>query len=147
MAIAQMNWGRMQHPIKHPSMFEFATSLEHVYHLAEIHRGFVWRIPDNDAERQIHELGFGDTISATVSVWTTVEALRDYAFGSLHGQFLGRKETWFEQVRGPQLVIWDVEDNIRPTFKDAFEKLEVLKKNGPTEAAYGWPNRGPSSNM
>ena len=47
---------------------------------------------------------------------------------------------WFLPVEGPQLVIWDVEAEARPGFREAFERLELLRRDGPTRRAYGWPS-------
>ncbi len=139
MAIAQMNWGRMRYPITDPRMAEFAGSLQSVYRQAEDHSGFIWRIPDDEAEIQIGKLGRDQLISATVSVWKDVASLRDYTFTSLHGSFLERSSDWFQKVNGPQLVIWDVDPNERPTFEDAFSRLETLARMGDTARGYGWP--------
>ncbi len=139
MAIAQMNWGRMRFPLSDPRMVEFAEALEDVYRLAEVHSGFIWRISDCDSEEQLGALGLDDKVSATVSVWESVEALADYTFETRHGTFLKRANEWFEKVDGPQLVLWDIEHTERPTFGDAFERLENLKKHGDTSRAYGWP--------
>ena len=139
MAIAQMNWGRMRFPLSDPRMVEFADALEDVYRLAEVHHGFIWRIPDSDAEQQLSAMGHDDRTSATVSVWESVDALKDYTFQTRHGAFLKRANEWFENVCGPQLVLWNTEHADRPTFREAFERLEQLKKHGDTSVAYGWP--------
>ncbi|WP_424979498.1 DUF3291 domain-containing protein [Leisingera sp. S232] len=138
MAIAQMNWGRMHHPLDHPEMAEFNAALDRIYALAETHSGFIWRIGEAEAAAQLHELGCNSRMSATVSVWDNLESLRDYTFNSEHGLFLDRKSRWFETVEGPQLVIWTVAADARPTFREAFDRLALLKTNGPSSAAYGW---------
>jgi hypothetical protein len=138
MAIAQMNWGRMLFSLDHPRMAEFSESLDGIYGLADRHQGFIWRIRDVDAATQLQALGFDNMLSATVSVWETEDALREYTFRSLHGQFIDQKREWFEAVEGPQLVIWNVDQDAQPTFGEAFERLEILKVNGPSSAAYSW---------
>ena len=138
MAIAQMNWGRMLFPLDHPRMADFSESLDGTYGLADKHQSFIWRIRDDDAAMQLQALGFDNKLSATVSVWETERALREYTFKSLHGQFIDRKREWFEDVEGPQLVIWKVDPDAQPTFGEAFERLEILKANGPSSAAYSW---------
>lgn len=139
MAIAQMNWGRLKAPLSDPGMAEFDSSLANIYHLAEEHEGFIWRIPDEVAAQELRDLGHDERFSATVSVWHSVRALKDYTFQSLLGDFVERAREWFDIVEGPQLVIWDVEMNARPTFTEAFRHLETLKRLGPTPLAYGWP--------
>lgn len=139
MAIAQMNWGQLRFPLSDRRMAEFERSLEPVYRLAEEHPGFIWRVPDEQAAEQLQALNFDEKISATVSVWKSVDALKDYTFNSLHGEYLKRSDEWFDPVDGPQLVIWTVEPSSRPGFAEAFDRLEALKNFGPTQDTYGWP--------
>jgi hypothetical protein len=138
MAIAQMNWGRMKYPADDPRLTEFLNSLQEVYRLAEIHRGFLWRIPDETIASKLKASGFDNRISATVSLWRSLDDLQDYTFQSLHGVYLKRTSEWFEPVEGPQLVVWDVDENARPSFFEAWERLQNLKQNGPSERGYGW---------
>ena len=139
MAIAQMNWGRMKFAPDDPRLSEFMDALAYVYGLADAHPGFLWRIPDEAAATDLAELGYDDRTSATVSVWRSVDDLRDYTFNSLHGEFLDRKGEWFEKVDGPQLVIWNVEADARPDFREAFDRLDHLRTYGDSDHAYGWP--------
>ena len=138
MAIAQMNWGTLKYPLEDERMIEFSNSISTIYSLAEVHPGFIWRISDEEAEKQLLELGFDELISSTVSVWDNADSLRDYTFNSLHGIYLIRSSEWFKKVEGPQLVIWNIANNHQPTFKEAFNRLEYLKSNGETDYAYGW---------
>ena len=141
MAIAQMNWGKLKHPLEDKRMTEFSRSLNEVYSLAENHLGFIWRIPDNQSELQLSDLGFDKLISSTVSVWNDIESLKDYTYNSLHGFYLKRSSEWFQKIDGPQLVIWNVGNSDKPTYKESFERLEYLKNKGPTDYAYGWKDK------
>ena len=138
MAIAQMNWGKLKYLLEDEKMIEFSNSLNKVYSLAEDHPGFIWRISDREAEFQLSEIGFDKFISSTISVWKNIEALKDYTYNSLHGMYLKRSSEWFEKIEEPRLVIWNVEYNYKPTFKESFDRLEYLKINGPSDFAYGW---------
>ena len=138
MTIAQMNWGRMKYSPDDPRLAEFMDSLESIYRKAEAHPGFIWRMPDEEAARQLAALGYDDRFSATVSVWRSVEDLRDYTFGPDHGSFFDRRAEWFEDIDEPRLVIWEVEETARPSFKDAFDRLELLKTGGASGEAYAW---------
>jgi len=138
MAIAQMNWGTLKHCLKDERMIEFTNSLSSIYSLAENHPGFIWRIPDAEAEKQLLELGFDELTSSTVSVWNNLDSLKDYTFNSLHSVYLNRSLEWFKKVEGPQLVIWDIANDHQPTFKESFNRLEYLNNNGTTDYAYGW---------
>lgn len=138
MAIAQMNWGKLKYPINDKRMTEFSNSLNTIYSLAQNHSGFIWRISDEEAEKQLIELGFDELTSSTVSVWDNVDSLKDYTFNSLHGFYVKRSSEWFQKVEGPQLVIWNTSNDYQPTFKESFDRLEYLKNNGATNYAYGW---------
>ena len=138
MAIAQMNWGKLKYPLMDIKMTEFRESLSEIYRLAENYPGFIWRIPDHQSELQLFDLGFDKLISSTVSVWKDIESLKDYTYNSLHGVYLKRSLEWFKKIDGPQLVIWNVENDDQPTFKESFYRLEHLKNNGPTDYAYAW---------
>ena len=119
-------------------MKEFLNSLVEVYRLAEDHPGFLWRIPDDTIAAEITSSGFDNRMSATVSMWKRVDDLHDYTFNSLHGAYLKRTAEWFDQVDGPQLVVWDIEDDARPSFFEAWERLQHLKQYGPSHRGYGW---------
>ena len=140
MAIAQMNWGRMRYPIDDARMTEFAAALDAVYRDAEAHPGFIWRIAEDESETQLRQLGYDAQTSATVSTWATVEDLKAFTFSGAHGAFLRRTHEWFEQVEGPQLVIWNVDRDEKPSFGDAFNRLAHLARFGNTSFGYGWPD-------
>ena len=139
MTIAQMNWGRLRHPLDHPDMAELNSVMSEVYAQAEQHSGFIWRIPDADAADQLAQLGFDDRMSATVSVWESVEALSAFTFGGDHGAYFKDRAKWFEPVSRPQLVLWDVLATDRPSFEEAFRRLKTLETEAPSRSAYPWP--------
>ncbi|MBT1157291.1 DUF3291 domain-containing protein [Aminobacter anthyllidis] len=43
--------------------------------------------------------------------------------------YLKRTSEWFDTVDGPQLVVWDIEVCARPSFFEAWERLQELKQN------------------
>ncbi|MEY8829248.1 DUF3291 domain-containing protein [Sedimentitalea sp. XS_ASV28] len=138
MAIAQMNWGRMLHPLDDPRMREFADRLDAVYRLAEAASGFIWRIDEAQLTADLSKLGYDPLTSATVSTWRTMEDLKRYTYETEHGEFLKRTGEWFEAVEGPQLVIWPVEPSEQPGFMEAQLRLDYLKRHGPSDYAHGW---------
>ena len=139
MAIAQINWGRLRYTLDHPDMAKLNAALSDVYRQAEQSPGFIWRIPDADASEQLSQLGYDSRMSATVSVWETIEALHRFTFNNDHGAYFKDRAQWFEPVPPPQLVLWDVAPSARPNFHEAFLRLEELKTEGASPSAYGWP--------
>jgi Domain of unknown function (DUF3291) len=49
-----------------------------------------------------------------------------------------RRNEWFEQIRDAYIVLWWIPEGQRPTPKEAIEKLELLKKTGPSEEAFNF---------
>lgn len=138
MPIAQMNYGRMKFAPDDDRIADFMENLERVYGLAESHPGFIWRLPDDAVAEQLASLGYDDRTSATVSTWESVDDMKDFTFKSEHGTFFDQRANWFETLEGPQLVIWEVDRDARPTFAEAFVRLDKLRTNGPSEDAFGW---------
>lgn len=136
--VAQMNFGKMLHAIDDPRMQEFAASLDEVYKLAEESTGFVWRIPDDTIAQELVKCGYDDRTSATVSVWKSYSSLKHFTFAGLHGDYLNRSAEWFNKIDSPQLVIWPVAIEERPSFVEAFAKLQHLAQHGDTDKAFGW---------
>ena len=134
-----MNWGRMKYAPDDMRLAPFMSELDRVYRVAEMHKGFIWRMNDEEVARQLADLGHDDCMSATVSTWKSIEDLKDFTFNSDHGVFLKRAAEWFEPLPGPRLVIWSVARETRPDFRGAFDRLDHLSRNGDSEFAHGWP--------
>ena len=130
--------GKLRFSLEDKRMKELAESLHKVFSLAEEHPGFIWRISESQSKVQLFELGFDKLISSTVSVWKDSISLKDFTYNFLHGVYLKRNFKWFKKVHGPQLVIWNVENNYQPTFKKSFDRLEYLKNNGSSDYAHEW---------
>ena len=82
MTIEQMNWVKLRFSLEYIRMAEFTKSLDKVYQLAESHPGFIWRIPDNQSELQLADIGFDKLISSTVSVWDNLGSLKYILYSS-----------------------------------------------------------------
>ena len=136
--IAQMNFGKMLHKIDDQGMQEFSASLDSVYKLAEKSTGFIWRIPDDQISKELTDCGYDERTSATVSVWASYESLKHFTFVGLHGDYFRRSTEWFCKIEPPQLVIWPVSIDERPSFVDALAKLKHLAAHGDTDKAFGW---------
>ena len=103
--LAQLNIARMKHPWESPEMADFVNSLDDVNALADAAPGFVWRLQLDDDDMTPVEL-FGDDIIPNLSLWTDVDALRDFAFRSGHRDVLARRREWFETMDEAYAVLW-----------------------------------------
>jgi hypothetical protein len=73
-----------------------------------------------------------------MSVWENVAALERYVWETVHKRFYGRRHEWFDKLDGPYFVLWWVPVGHIPTLQEAVRRLEHLRRNGPSDYAFGW---------
>lgn len=135
--LAQINVARGKGPLDSPLMEGFTAQVDAVNALAESSPGFVWRLVDLDAEGISASEVFSDPlIIVNMSVWESVDALRDYVYRHRHGQVFRDRKQWFDDLDGPGLAMWWIPAGERPTLVDAKRRLERLAQQGPTAEAF-----------
>jgi Domain of unknown function (DUF3291) len=136
--LAELNIGRLLHPLDDPRMADFADNLDRVNGIADRSEGFVWRLK-GDAGNATSIQAFDDPrIIINISLWDSVAALERYVWQTVHKRFYGRRHEWFDRFEGPYFVMWWVPLGHRPTVEEALERLQSLKDNGPSDFAFGW---------
>jgi hypothetical protein len=135
--IAQINIARARAPLTDNSMAGFVRQLDSVNALAERSPGFVWRLkaPDGSACSYIGDPE-DDRIIVNMSVWTTIEALHDYVYRTAHGAVYADRKRWFEPLDRPGVALWWVRQGCIPTLAEGRRRLDWLRDNGPTPAAF-----------
>lgn len=80
---------------------------------------------------------------ATLSLWASVEALRDFSEGGLHAVALARARQWFDEAPWPGHAAWWVAPGEKPSWAEAVERFEHLADHGPSARAFSihepWP--------
>ena len=136
--LAELNIGRIRHPLDDPRMADFADNLALVNGIAERSSGFVWRFTDASGNAT-NTRPFEDPLMiVNVSVWENVESLEKYVWQTVHKRFYGRRHEWFDKFEGPYFVMWWVPAGHRSSIQEAVGRLDHLKANGPSEHAFGW---------
>lgn len=134
--LAQINIGRLRAPIDHPDTAAFADALDEINALAEASAGFVWRFQTDEGNAtSVHPFP-DEMVIINMSVWTSIEALSDYVFRTDHTGFLRRRSEWFERMPEASVALWWVPAGHRPTPAEGIERLDRLRANGPTPAAF-----------
>ena len=136
--LAQLNVGRLLHPQNDPRVAPFMDNLAFVNALAERSPGFVWRLKDDSGNATSIRAFADPELILNLSVWESAADLRQFAFGTIHRQFFGRRAEWFQKMPAPHFVMWHVEPGHLPTLAEAAGKLALIEARGPTEAAFGW---------
>ena len=137
--LTQLNIGRLRYEVDDPRMADFVNNLALVNGIAERTPGFVWRYEDaSGAAVETRPYEADPRMAINLSVWESVEALERFVWQTVHKRFYGRRGEWFERMDGVYFVMWWVPAGHRPSVKEAVERLEYLRQNGPGDHAFGW---------
>jgi len=127
----------MKQPLDSPEMADFVNNLDRINALAEQSPGFVWRLKTEEGDATaIRPLG--DRTLVNLSVWKDVAALQHYVYRSAHVEIMRRRREWFDRMKEAFLVLWWVPEGHRPTVEEAVSRLERLRAEGPTSAAFNF---------
>lgn len=141
MQLAQVNIALPIAPLSTPQLAGFVAELDAVNALADAAPGFVWRMQTEDGDATAVR-GFGDDqIIVNMTVWDSPEALGAYVYSGHHREVMVRRREWFVPLREAFQVMWWIADGTIPTVADAEERLEHLRRHGPTPHAFTF--RGP----
>lgn len=140
MHVAELNIGRLNHPIDDPRMADFVDNLARVNAMADRMPGFVWRLVGDGSNGGALELRpYDDPMMAVnMSVWQTVEHLEQYVWNTVHKRFYNRKAEWFSPLKSHHFVMWPVEEGHIPTLEEAKARLDHLEAHGNSDFAYDW---------
>lgn len=137
MNVAQINIGRILYPVDDPRMAGFMNRLDEINAIADRAPGFVWRL-QTEAGNATYFRPYpeDDRILLNMSVWESIDTLRDYVYRTLHKDLIRDRHLWFEKFSGVFLALWWVPDGHTPTIEEAKERLAHLEKYGPTARAF-----------
>ncbi len=137
--LAQLNLGVFKAPLDAPEMAPFAASLDRINAIADESPGFVWRMKDDDGgpSSNVEVPGADDPLLASnLSVWTDYESLREFMYRTDHAAYLRRRAEWFEREAIPMTVGWWIPAGTLPTLEEALERLDRLRRDGPSGDAF-----------
>lgn len=134
--IAQVNIARMHAPLDDPLMAGFVARLAEINALADRSRGFVWRLQTEEGDATYLRPYDDDRILFNLSVWESVESLKEYVYRTAHGEVMRRRRQWFEKFGGMYMALWWVEAGHTPSVAEAKARLEYLQEHGETAHAF-----------
>jgi len=142
--IAQINIGRILAPIDDTLMAEFVAQLAPINALADSTRGFVWRLQTESGGATSLKVYDDNMIIVNMSVWKSVESLREYAYRSKHTGVMRDRTRWFERFDGPYYALWWVPAGHIPTVEEGKERLDHLREHGDSPYAFSFKNVFPA---
>ena len=138
--LAQINIARMLAPIDDPIMAEFVAQLAPVNALADQSPGFVWRLQSESGDATSIKVYDDDMIIINLTVWESVESLREYVYKSAHSGVLRDRKRWFEKFDGPYYALWWVPVGHIPNPEEGKQRLDYLRERGESAYAFSFRN-------
>ena len=142
--IAQVNIGHIKAPLDDPLMAGFVTRLDELNALADQSAGFVWRLQSAEGNATDLRPYDDDRILVNMSVWETIEQLRQYVYHTTHAELLRERQSWFEKFSGVYTALWWVPTGHRPDVDEAKQRLAHLETHGPTPFAFTFRSTFPA---
>jgi hypothetical protein len=138
--LAQVNVARSLGPMDSAVMAGFVAELEPINALADAAPGFVWRLQDESGDATSVRVFEDPDMLINLSVWTSADALAGFVYRSGHVAVMRRRKRWFETIQ-QYLALWWVPTGHRPRAVEARERLEYLRRHGPTPYAFTFKRR------
>lgn len=141
MHLAELNIGRLLAPPDDPLVQEFMDNLDRVNGLGKRMLGFIWMAEGSGEPgtgNTENAIGGDPQLVANLTVWEDLASLETFVFKTLHSKFLARKTEWFEVLGEQHFVMWWIEEGHVPTQEEALDRLDDLRRNGPSGRAFGW---------
>ena len=135
--LAQVNIARMKTHLEHPSMKNFVDQLDKINALAEESSGFVWRLKDETGHATEIQAFDDPKLIINMSVWEDVASLKEFTYKTAHAGVMRNRNQWFEHLDF-YMVLWWIPIGHQPTLEEAKQKLELLKEQGATQAAFSF---------
>ena len=134
--LAQLNIAQARYPLDDERMAGFMNRLDEINAVADVAPGFVWRLQTDDGNATALRPFPEDDLLVNLSVWESIEALREYVYRSQHLEPMRQRQSWFHKMDQPHMVLWWVPAGHIPTLEEAKERLAKLRVEGPTPEAF-----------
>jgi len=130
-SLIHANIAVVREALDHPVMNDFVQMADEIDEIARNSLGFVSQPTPSD-EGSIYT---GNHL-LNLSIWDSVESLRDFTYSNQHKLALARREEWFIQGERYNYVLYWARRGHLPTENEVMERLNFLRKNGPSTFAF-----------
>lgn len=136
--LAQFSIAIAKAPLDDPMMQGFVKALPTINALSEQAPGFVWRLQTEQGDATGIR-GYDDPLKLlNMSLWESLEALKNFVYKSHHGNFYRNRQKWFTPVKGPNTALWWVPCGQIPSVCEGVERLAYLEQHGPSPYAFSF---------
>ena len=134
--LGQINIGRLLAPMDDPKIAGFVNQLDAINALADQAPGFVWRLQSNSGNATDVPYNDDPFMMVNMSVWKSIEALRDYVYRSDHVKVFRERANWFEKMSKPIYCLWWIPAGHIPTVAEGRERMEHYQQHGSTPFSF-----------
>lgn len=136
--LAQINIAQLIAPIDSPLLADFVGDLDRINTIAENSKGFVWRLKDESGNATSFNPFDDSSLIVNISVWESVEDLKNFVYYSGHIEVFIKRAKWFEKMKTAHMALWWIEAGKNPTAEEARNKLLELDRNGDTDSSFSF---------
>jgi GNAT superfamily N-acetyltransferase len=133
--VAQLNVATLREALSHPDTREFQQGLAPVNALAESTPGYVWRLQSDEGDATSIKVATDPNTIINLTVWDSMEALFDFAYRSMHRDFLRRRHEWFLDA-DRRAAVWYVRAGSIPSIDDAMSRVRFIDTFGESPFAF-----------
>ena len=144
--LAQVNVALAKDNMESEVMKGFVSRLDEINALADRAEGFVWRLKDDGGSATAIRVFDDPLLLVNMTVWQSLEALRQYVYKSLHVELIRDRDRWFNKMHELHQALWWVSAGHIPSVQEAKQKLEHIREHGPSQDAFTFskPHPAPS---
>jgi hypothetical protein len=145
--LAQINIGRLVAPLDDPRLAGFTNRLDEINALAESTPGFVWRLKSDSGNATDIPYNDDPALIVNMSVWESLEALRDYTYLSKHVEVFRERAQYFQKMTLPHYCLWWVPVGHIPSVQEGRERMEHYQTHGATPFSFWFSQRFPAPEL
>jgi Domain of unknown function (DUF3291) len=142
--LAQINVARILAPLDSPVMGGFMSQLEPINALADRSPGFVWRLQTEGGDATSVQAFEDPGMLMNMSVWESVETLKNFVYQSSHLGPLRDRFQWFEKPAQAYLALWWIPAGHIPSIEEACDRLEFRRSCGDSPLAFSFGKTYPA---
>jgi len=136
--IAQANFAQWNDEVSSDLMKDFTEQAFQIHQLAEKSNGFIWRFLDNEHQKLIDELFGIEKVVFNMTVWESIEDLKEFTFKDVHCEAMKKRRQWFKKLPGTTLALWWVKYDCMPSVNEAKYKLDLINDKGSSSDAFSF---------
>ena len=134
--LAQVNVAVAKYADDDPRFAGFVDNLDRINAIADQSTGFVWRYTSDDDDAEAKRIFASDTLLFNMSLWQSIDALKQFVYESDHLGILRQRGDWFVPQKHPVMALWWQPEGQIPSVAEAKRRLDCLAERGSTDEAF-----------